>query len=609
MDRLSFLDQVVHKISTTGLPSLNMQGAGVFDPAKATHKVNAMILAEHIAARLSEFPILRKKLIQDPIKIADMRLVDHAEFDVWDHITFATLPSPGDAEVLDRHLAKFSAQELDQDKPLWRFEIIEGLEGGKIALAQKLSHATMDGMAAMKVIGSIFDMEPKAPAKLEKTAWTPEPLPTRMGLLRSALKETAQRFGVDAPKTIVALSKDLTKSAKQSISTRISARFFGEEGEKGTGRTATKAHPTSINSAISADRRSIGFAIFELHRLKAISKALDCKINDISLAMASEALASYFAGIGEKIDFDLLLCMPINVRDPNGKAHGNALALSMINARNTLESIPERLEAIKEQTSAVKTARSLKQSSGDSQDITTILSPLLIDLFAMILCKTQPWDKLPTLINAVVTNVPGPPGEMYLASMPIEFQIPMIPVFHKGALSIGVNSMGNNFSFGFHGCGKVVKQENMHFLVEGLNRAFRELETHALAVAKEKTLAASKPAIVESVVVAAEPGMKRSVKSTAVKKQPRKKTTRQQSVASATLPPAKKSPAKKKAPTSAKVAAKVNTDEKQKATAKHPAPAKSVAAAKRTKAPPTAKKPPVKTLKTAGKSSRLKPQA
>ena len=136
MERLSFIDQLVHKISTSGLPPVNMQGAMIIDPNKSPFEVNAMIIAEHIVARLSKFPLLRKKLVQDPLKVGDLRMVDDEDFDPWNHVTFATLPTPGDKRALERHMGKFSAQNLDNDLPLWQFEIIEGLEGGKIAIIQ-----------------------------------------------------------------------------------------------------------------------------------------------------------------------------------------------------------------------------------------------------------------------------------------------------------------------------------------------------------------------------------------------------------------------------------------------------------------------------------------
>ena len=326
----------------------------------------------------------------------------------------------------------------------------------------------------------LFDREPVPPAKLGKQSWSVSPEPGRLKLVASAMGGNVERIGVRTPRTLWYLSKEIGNAAVQSVSARMpgSGTASAEKAEK---KSAVKARSTSLNRAISSDQRALTFASFEVDKLKAVSKALDCKLNDVCLLMASEALANYFSGIGEKVDFDLVFAMPINTRGADDGEHGNALALAMINAHNTIKSLPLRLQAIRSDTQEAKATQQDNQTKKlkarkKGPDITGMLSPLLIDLAATILKTVQPWSMLPSPVNAVMTNIPGPPWTFYFAGMPIEYQIPIVPVFHKGALSIGATSMGNNFSFGLHACGRVVKQENMHFLTEGLERAYRELE-------------------------------------------------------------------------------------------------------------------------------------
>jgi WS/DGAT/MGAT family acyltransferase len=554
MERLSFIDQVLHKIGVSGLPGIYMQGAMIVDPAASPFEINAMIIAEHIAARLHTFPILRKKLVQDPLKIGDLRLIDDPDFDVWDHITFASLPSPGDQRRLDHHLGEFSARSLNYDRPLWTFEIIEGLEGGKIAVAQKLSHATMDGMAAMTVMQSIFDVSPTAPDKLDlsKAPTTAGNEPGKMTLVGTALKENVQRLS-DTPKTLFSLSKMLTKTASESVNNWLESDDTADSDNVDKKQPAA-APTTSLNGKISSDKRTVGVAMFKVTELKALSKAFDCKLNDICLTLASEALANYFKNIGEKVDFDLTLVMPISTRSEASREHGNELALANINAHNRITSIVERLEAIKHDTQAAKTSQSEKAASGGSGlgEITNILSPLVIDIIAVLLKSLNPWEKIKMPGHCVLSNIAGPRETLYFAGMPIEYQIPMIALFHKAGLSIGATSMGDTLSFGFHACGRVVKEKNMRYLVEGINKAFNELQEAAIQTSKS----ASKL-----------PAKKNASGKTAPPK------------AKAELKAKPKSKAKPKAKTSAK--AKVKEKVKAKPTAsKKPAAVKSASAKK-----------------------------
>jgi len=478
MERLSFIDQVLHKVSTSKLPSLNMQGAMIVDPAKSPFEINATVIAEHIAARLQGFPLLRKKLVQDPLKMGDLRMVDDEHFDPMNHITFATLPSPGDKRALDRHMGRFSAHELNPDLPLWQFEIIEGLEDGRIAVIQKLSHATMDGMAAMKMMQSLFDLEPLPPEKPDENFdYGLHAAPSQLKLLSGATKENIERYGINMPKTFLSLSKMAAGGAKNYLKLRFlgDAENATEPSSDTNDKPTIKAQETSLNGRISSDKRVMTAAIYKLDELKRIAKAYDCTINDICLTMASEALAHYFAGIDEEVA-DLFFIMPMSTRTNNDKTHGNALTLSKINAHNLIASIPERLKKIHADTSQAKSSRSTKKSSAlKLENPTAMLSPLLVDSLTALLQSVQPWGMIPAPANAVMSNVPGSREGAYFAGMPIDYQIPLIPIFHKSALSIGVTSMGNVFSFGFHACGKTVKERNVHLFTDGLDFAYKSL--------------------------------------------------------------------------------------------------------------------------------------
>lgn len=474
MERLSFLEQIFHKLSEHGIVQFNMQGAMILDPAKGTQKITAMDLAEHIAARLDDAPILHKKLVQDRLKLGDIKLVDDPEFDVWDHITFSTLPSPGDHRALFMRLGRFSAEPLDLKRPLWRFEIIEGLEGGKFAIAQKMSHAVMDGMAVMKLMQRLFDTESKALDKHVPTAWQAEPEPSELQLLEIALSENAHRIAAQASKA--ALNTYL-RIAKAGIA--LAQEYLDEEEKPRAQQAGRNPRPprTSLNQAMSPDRRNIAYVTYEVDKLKAIGKALGYTLNDLCLAMAAEAMNCYFDGIDEALSGNLKFCMPMSDSDPGRKERGNFFNVAIINVHNRTKSLSKRLEAIHKQTGVAKEKRATapKNDGVSFEEITSMLSPLVIDSVGMLLNAIEPWDNLPLPINTALSNVPGPREALYFAGMPVECSIPMIPFFHGAAMSIGATSMGNVFTISFHACGKCVRRSNMHFLTDGLDKAYAEL--------------------------------------------------------------------------------------------------------------------------------------
>jgi hypothetical protein len=200
-------------------------------------------------------------------------------------------------------------------------------------------------------------------------------------------------------------------------------------------------------------------------------------MNDLCLLVSTEAMMSYFKGINEDINFDLHLCMPISTRSEASREHGNELKLATINARNTVGDLSERIVQLRAETSAIKNSGGAKNSRNiDNENLISSISPLIIDMACLGLSATKPWKHFPVMFNSIVTNVPGPLQPIYFCGMPVECQLPIIPMFHTGALAIGATSMGGHLTFGFHSCGKVVKESNMKFFIEGAQSAIEALE-------------------------------------------------------------------------------------------------------------------------------------
>lgn len=81
-------------------------------------------------------------------------------------------------------MARLAARYLDRSKPLWELYVIEGLEGGKVAVMTKLHHAAVDGKAGMQIMSTLLSTDPECPAPAPSAkATTAEkvPNPSRCG--------------------------------------------------------------------------------------------------------------------------------------------------------------------------------------------------------------------------------------------------------------------------------------------------------------------------------------------------------------------------------------------------------------------------------------------
>ncbi len=72
----------------------------------------------------------------------------------------AALPAPGGREELQDWASGFFSQRLDRMRPLWEMVLLEGLSGGRWALATKTHHCMVDGVGSVDVGHLLLDTEP-----------------------------------------------------------------------------------------------------------------------------------------------------------------------------------------------------------------------------------------------------------------------------------------------------------------------------------------------------------------------------------------------------------------------------------------------------------------
>jgi diacylglycerol O-acyltransferase / wax synthase len=116
--------------------------------------------------------------------------VDDPSFDLEYHVRHIALPQPGDWRQLCIQTARLHARQIDLRRPPWEITVIEGLNAvpgvpkGSFAMALKLHHCAVDGMASVQMIAACTTLPPIAPAPLGQTSpWRPDALPTTANLL------------------------------------------------------------------------------------------------------------------------------------------------------------------------------------------------------------------------------------------------------------------------------------------------------------------------------------------------------------------------------------------------------------------------------------------
>ena len=430
-----------------------LEGAPFFD-ADGQFRIDEV--RDLVLSRLPLLPRFRRRLMAVPYEQGRPIWVDDDRFDITYHVRHTALPRPGTWEQLVALTTRIQEGLLDRERPLWEIWMVEGVEGGKVALLQKTHHALIDGVSGVDVATLLLDMDRDftPPVVAE---WKPEPAPTASQLLLDTLHER-----VTEPAEIVRSVRSMLRGPRRAIER---AREITQSMSTMVTRDAI-APRTSIN-ALTGRHRRLAVVRIPLGDVKAIRKGLGGTVNDVMLAGVSGGLRRLFLHRADDTeDLQLRVLCPVSVRseDQHG-ALGNKVSAMFVNLPVDNRPAVERLQAISVQTADLKERR---QAVGAEMllGMTEYVAPTLMSLAARVVHR-QPF------FNLIVTNVPGPQQPLYLMGARLLEAFPIVPLTRNLSVVVGILSYDGTLHFGLWGDRDACA--DIEVLGRGIEDAFTEL--------------------------------------------------------------------------------------------------------------------------------------
>src|SRR5262249_39436527 len=148
-----------------------------------------------IEQRLHLAPRLRQRLCRPGFGAPVW--VDDASFDITRHVRTRRVPAGGGEEALLATCVELNDRPFDQKHPLWEIWLLPGAPAGHVPMLIRFHHVLADGIAALLLLGTLFDSAPAVPES-KGPPWTARSIPTRPELLGDALRRsiTGIRRGV-----------------------------------------------------------------------------------------------------------------------------------------------------------------------------------------------------------------------------------------------------------------------------------------------------------------------------------------------------------------------------------------------------------------------------
>ncbi|MGH8529879.1 MAG: WS/DGAT/MGAT family O-acyltransferase [Nevskiales bacterium] len=362
--------------------------------------------------------------------------VEDNDVDIDYHFRHSALPKPGGERELGILVSRLHSHQLDLNRPPWECHLIEGLEDNRFALYTKMHHSLIDGVSGVRLLQRILSSDPEA---------RDQPAPWMVQPQVRAPREEGEAATAASPYQIV---MDGLRHQARSTAELIGAlrRLVKAARSDSDALTGPFAAPNSvINGRVTAPRR---FATqqYELARIKALSKAAECSLNDVVLYLCATALRRFLKEANQLPDKPLSAGIPVNVRPADDQATGNAISFIMANLATDVADPVKRLEIIKASTARGKEHLQSLPKAALMQYTLVVMAPYTLSLLTGLGGRTRP------VFNITISNVPGPNEALYFNGARLEAMYPVSLIAHGGALNITCLSYAGTLNFGYTGC-------------------------------------------------------------------------------------------------------------------------------------------------------------
>lgn len=326
------------------------------------------------------------------------------------HVRHVAVPHPGHMDQLYELISFLNAPMLDRDRPLWECYVIEGVEDDRFAILLKVHHALMDGMGGMRVFEN--SLSTSARSREFKRAWA-QPKQTR----RKPRKPETKAAG--GPKRFAQLIPGIQKTASSLLNTAKQLADFNPASLL----MPFRASPSQLNIPLRSNARRFAACDLSLVEIKAVGKHCGGTVNDVVMTAIDIGLHRYLREGGHTDDRPLRVMMPVSLRQPgDADAGGNQVSVVLAELGAAGLQPEERLRSVMDST------RRIKKEAAKVPTAVLQMYTMLLAAGGVVNESIPGMDRVPTN-NLLISNMPGPKRQMYLAGAPLIgfYGLPIVP--------------------------------------------------------------------------------------------------------------------------------------------------------------------------------------
>ncbi len=471
-ERLSYLDNSFLALESRST-HMHVAGIAIFDAEplrNETGGVDTDLIRRLVASKLHLIPRYRQRLAWVPFE-KHPAWVDDEHFNIEYHVRHYSLPRPGTFDQLRSLIGIMMSQQLDRSKPLWEFNVVEGLEGDRFAIVSKIHHCMIDGISGVDLMAVLLGLGPT------DEVLDPEPYVARSApsgtelLVRETARRTGRAFG--ALRSVRQLATDASDLFVEGVHRTRAAGYSLASG------WLTSASDTPLNGKVGPNRL-FGTLETPLSKVKEIKNTAGGSVNDVVLATVAGGVRRFLQGDRDcdvaTLDFRSMAPVSVRTQDQRGTL-GNQVAMWLValpvgepDPLQRLDAVRKATEHLKDTNQALGAATLVRLSAG--------APATLVSMASRLAAGVRPF-------NMTVTNVPGPQFPLYLLGSEMVASYPLVPLWQTHGVGVALFSYAGSVYWGFNADYDIVPDVDAFAIA--VSEAFDELYEAAMAAGVDRS--------------------------------------------------------------------------------------------------------------------------
>jgi diacylglycerol O-acyltransferase len=409
-------------------------------------------LHQLVAASLPGLARFRSRLVTKPLGMGQPLWAEIDDYDPSPQIHCATVRDPGGPGEFADLIADLATGRQDRPERLWEAWSINGLAGGRWALAVKMSPALNDGAAgAASVWPRLLSALPQADPAHDLPA---EP---SLGAVPSIGQIVADMVTEIAETQVIGMW--LVAETVSGVLRAVRGRLFGagKEDPNALAASATSGPvPHTVFNAPLTRRRAVAFASIPLADVKTVSNAFGGSIPNVVLAACTLSLRAWLQRHGEVPNDPLLMRMPFELPVTDPPRLGKPLTVGRLRIPVHLEDPVQILANLHTATERLNAIRGrTDESSSSTIDLAMLASfvpPAVAHLGMQLYSRSGLRRQLTPVSHGSVSYITAEPTPAYCAGANVVGMHTVAPLAESSGLNIALTVRGDELDVSVCAC-------------------------------------------------------------------------------------------------------------------------------------------------------------